>query len=364
MGGRKYYHIKYADGDSEDVIEKELLKILLPPKTIKTTPTKRKTDDVRRSAPAAPKTTKKTTTAAAPPTKERKKVQKKVSTKGKKSTPSTSTKAKEPSPSPTLSQGAVEAANAHVPSIIEPLDRSQIQPSPEISKQGATDLDQEMEMADFPAADAATQLQQEQEEDEIPARDRIPSPRLPRSTTTTTTTIAGVRGKQAATAAAAETEEEAQPGPSLRRALAPGFESITPVQRHPFPGRKKGAKEGLKASQAVSADGILHIGDVISTADVPFDQLTGTNPIFYRKQAKRILKELTAVLEKTGAGPEDLLSVSVKLKDSEVGFTPFCEAWNEWIGDVPPPTVSIGESYLGDHANLVAISALAKLPSM
>ena len=93
----------------------------------------------------------------------------------------------------------------------------------------------------------------------------------------------------------------------------------------------------LAASKAVSVGGLLYISDIMRAWNVPREQEINTPAKYYHGQVEGVLKELDEVLKEAGAERDDLVSVKVKLKDSDVGYKPFLEVWNAWIGTNTPP---------------------------
>lgn len=131
--------------------------------------------------------------------------------------------------------------------------------------------------------------------------------------------------------------------PSAQVPTKPGY---LPMQHYRYKkwegiaGRNGPGQSGqapLTVSKAVSLGGVLYISDIMRPGKVPEGKEIDTPASFYLKQVKDVLEELAAVLEEAGAGKGDLVSVTVKLKDSEVGYKPFVDVWNAWLGNNGAP---------------------------
>ena len=130
------------------------------------------------------------------------------------------------------------------------------------------------------------------------------------------------------------------------------------LRRYPHPAAPKGALRGMPSSESVTAGGLLFVSDLTRPMRAAAGG-AGAEAARYQRQAKAVLEDLERALARGGAGPRDLVSLSVRLKDSDQGHSAFCEALRGWLGGAPGPAVSIGESYMGGNNTLVGVSAVA-----
>jgi hypothetical protein len=112
-------------------------------------------------------------------------------------------------------------------------------------------------------------------------------------------------------------------------------EEVEGIQRIKFSGPPP--TDGISASAAVAANGLLFIGALTRPGIIPYDQETNTPPDLYEQQILEIFEDLDKILKKVNVGKESLLSVDVQFKDSAVGYAPFVAQWNKWLGTAPAP---------------------------
>ena len=86
--------------------------------------------------------------------------------------------------------------------------------------------------------------------------------------------------------------------------------------------------------------------------------LPGLGPL-----APQALRQLEAALEAAGSSRDHLVSVTVLLKDSEVGRAPFAAAWNRFVSAHALPALTVHESFLGREELLVSVTGMAAVPS-
>ncbi|KAL4547659.1 hypothetical protein Ndes2526B_g06896 [Nannochloris sp. 'desiccata'] len=379
--GNKYFRIRYGDGDEEDITLTALLKILVDggrraekrkkgvqavtggkknkgPHPLSSKSMK-KTSDAVKSRPTA--------AAAAPKSKQRKRwhpIRNKVAAgpaeaqeeeeidiekfiegeEGEKSVPPTAV--------------AVGSARAHISSfltagkkmLLGEGERRQQQEQEE--EAGPTNLLQELLTQNEGEADVEEQKGKEEEEDGI-NEDIAPHEFLHPSGT----------GKEAPPASAPITITNMKQGRRVSNAPAPEKEQQQgSIQRFEYSGPRPA--DGISASAAVAVNGFVFIGALTRPGIISYDQQENTPPELYSSQIVEIFRDLDEILKKTGnIGKGDLVSVDVQFKDSAVGYEPFIEEWNTWLGDSPAPATKMGESFMGGQCTLVSLSAVARLPA-
>ena len=133
---------------------------------------------------------------------------------------------------------------------------------------------------------------------------------------------------------------------------------VAAVRRFPMPSKEQvlGAEQeiAVAASRAVAVGNLMFLSDISYRGEqIRKNVLKETPAKYYTNQVKGCLQQLAEVLEAAGAGRRDLVSVNVKLKDSGVGHLPFCEQWNEWLGDNPAPVGLFNPYMLREYLNFL-----------
>lgn len=77
----------------------------------------------------------------------------------------------------------------------------------------------------------------------------------------------------------------------------------------------------------------------------------------------QLLAQLDATLAEVGSTREHLVSVTVLLKDIELGSRPWASVWNAWVYPGHLPAVVKMESFLGTEDQLIGLSAMAVVPT-
>lgn len=363
MRGNKYFRIRYGDGDEEDITLTTLQQILVddeekfekknkggqavagkkkrkaPPPSL-SKPGKRTSKTVKPRAPAS--ATAAAAAAAAPKSKQMKLSQ---PTRGKVAAKPAEAQRKEQeieiekvsedeeeekSPPPTTA--AIESARAHISSVLTAGKKMLLgeneggQQQEHEDDAGPTNRLQELLTQSEGDTDEEEQEEEEGVNEGIAPHEFLHpfggnKGALPASSPSTGANMKQGRGLPTKSAPAKQKQQE-----SIKRF---GFSGRCPT-------------DGIRASAAVAANGLLFIGDLTHPGIIACGQQENTPPELYNPQIVEIFEDLDEILKKAGnLEKESLVSVDVQFKDSAVGYGPFIEEWNKWLGDSPAPVCYI-----------------------
>jgi enamine deaminase RidA (YjgF/YER057c/UK114 family) len=311
--GHKYFRICYTDGDEEDITQSELQKILIKDDA--------KSGKKRKSDPDSKKATAEAEGAAAVATKRSK--QRKLSaqpTRGKRRVPAEEKiseeeeEEKEESPAP----AAIASARARISSILTA--------GKNLTTGGDHATQEDGEQQEQVSTEKEEESNGEQEENETGIDVDIGHGRVLGGGGIAPHELLHLSGQ----------EEEKEEGGHPQERLETQKQQEDSIQRFDFLGPSP--TDGISASAAVAANGFLFIGDI--TRPTPIDntfEMENTPPALYTFQILKILEDFDEILKKVNIGKEGLISVDVQFKDSAVGYAPFVEEWNKWLGDTPAP---------------------------
>jgi enamine deaminase RidA (YjgF/YER057c/UK114 family) len=77
----------------------------------------------------------------------------------------------------------------------------------------------------------------------------------------------------------------------------------------------------------------------------------------------QVLDQLDATLAEAGSSREHLVSMTVLLKDIELGSRPWTSVWNAWVNPRHLPAMVMLETFLGTEDQLLGVSAVTVVPS-
>ena len=116
-------------------------------------------------------------------------------------------------------------------------------------------------------------------------------------------------------------------------------------------------------SQAVKVQAAGHLIFVSGlTARDPSGNLVGRGDV--RAQTRRILENLRTVLTEAGATLEDVVKVTVFIRNMERDFHAIHEVRAEFFPQNPPASSMVEVSRLVDPDHLIEIEAIAVIPSL